>query len=390
MFEKLKEKLNDFKKAIDEKVKTVSGAGPGEAGALPETAQPAPASQPQEAAPEQQPPAAATQQSAATQQQPGATQQPAAAPQHPAAPATPPERKPEKTGVLNRALALTRGEVVLTEKDLEGPLWELEMALLESDVALPVAESIIATIKADLTGQHKKLLHSTGDVAQDALVDAISKILNVNTLDFDEYVRNHARPVVISFIGVNGTGKTTTIAKLAERLKEQKYGVVIAAGDTFRAGAIEQLERHADRLGVKMIKHQQGADPAAVIYDAVQYAKNNKKDVVLADTAGRLHTNVNLMEQLKKIGRVVRPDLTIFVDEAIAGNDAVERARLFNDAVPVSGTILTKADADAKGGAAISIAHITGKPILFLGVGQEYKDLKKFETQWFLDRLFER
>jgi fused signal recognition particle receptor len=196
--------------------------------------------------------------------------------------------------------------------------------------------------------------------------------------------------VIVSFIGVNGTGKTTTIAKLAERLKEQQYNVVIAAGDTFRAGAIEQLEKHADRLGVKMIKHQQGADPAAVIYDAVQYAKNNKKDVVLADTAGRLHTNTNLMEQLKKISRVVKPDLVIFVDEAIAGNDAVERARLFNDAVPVSGTILTKADADAKGGAAISIAHITGKPILFLGVGQEYKDLKKFETQWFLDRLFER
>ncbi|MGA9141495.1 MAG: signal recognition particle-docking protein FtsY [Methanocella sp.] len=355
MFEKLKEKLNDFRKAIDDKVKTVSGAGPEEAGA------PQQPVQPQQTAPAGQPVAAEA-----------------------------PERKPEKTGVLDRAIALTKGEVVLTDKDLEGPLWELEMALLESDVALPVAESIIATIKADLTGQHKKFLRSTGDVAEDALIDAISKILNVNTLDFDEYVRTHNKPVIISFIGVNGTGKTTTIAKLAERLKEQKYSVVIAAGDTFRAGAIEQLEKHADRLGVKMIKHQQGADPAAVIYDAVQYAKNNKKDVVLADTAGRLHTNTNLMEQLKKISRVVKPDLVIFVDEAIAGNDAVERAKLFNDAVPVSGTILTKADADAKGGAAISIAHITGKPILFLGVGQEYKDLKKFETQWFLDRLFER
>lgn len=365
MFEKLKEKLNDFKKTIDERVKAVSGTSP--------QAESAPAGQPE------------------TATAPAAQQAQHAAPEAGTAkPAEKPAEKEKSGGVLDRALALTRGEVVLSEKDLEGPLWELEMALLESDVALPVAESIIATIKADLTGQHKKFLHSTGDVAEDALVDAISKILNVNTLDFDEYVKNHSKPVIISFIGVNGTGKTTTIAKLGERLKEQKYNVVIAAGDTFRAGAIEQLEKHADRLGIKMIKHQQGADPAAVIYDAVQYAKNNKKDVVLADTAGRLHTNTNLMEQLKKISRVVKPDLVIFVDEAIAGNDAVERAKLFNDAVPISGTILTKADADAKGGAAISIAHITGKPILFLGVGQEYKDLKKFETQWFLDRLFER
>jgi fused signal recognition particle receptor len=366
MFDKLKEKLNDFKKTIDEKVKAVSGASPPAESAPPQPAEPVPPSAPAQGTAK---PAEKATSEKATSEKPA---------------------EKEKPGVLDRALALTRGEVVLSEKDLEGPLWELEMALLESDVALPVAESIIATIKADLTGQHKKFLHSTGDVAEDALIDAISKILNVNTLDFDEFVKKKEKPVIISFIGVNGTGKTTTIAKLAERLKEQKYNVVIAAGDTFRAGAIEQLEQHANRLGVKMIKHQQGADPAAVIYDAVQFAKNNKKDVVLCDTAGRLHTNTNLMEQLKKISRVVKPDLVIFVDEAIAGNDAVERAGMFNEAVPISGTILTKADADAKGGAAISIAHITGKPILFLGVGQEYKDLKKFETQWFIDRLFER
>jgi fused signal recognition particle receptor len=323
MFDKLRGRLNDFRKAIDDKLK--------------------------------------------------ATPQPA-----------------EKAGILDKAVAITKGEVILTEKDLEGPLWELEMALLESDVALPVAESIIDRVKKGLSGQRKKLLSSTGNLVEDALRDSLLGILSAHTLDFEDYVKNHEKPVTVVFTGVNGTGKTTTIAKLAELLKEKGYGVVIAAGDTFRAGAIEQLEKHADRLGVKLIKHQQGSDPAAVIYDAVAYAKSNRKDVVLADTAGRLHTNVNLMEQLKKISRVIKPDLVIFVDEAIAGNDAVERARLFNDAVPISGSILTKADADSKGGAAISIAHITGKPILYLGIGQGYKDLKKFDPEWFVDRLLER
>lgn len=351
MFDKLRERLGDFRKAIDDKLK-----------ASPEQEQKADVVIPKEEVKNE----------AKAEAKGGAS---------PEAP---------RSGILDRAVAITRGEVILSEKDLEGPLWELEMALLESDVALPVAESIIDRMKKDLSGQHKKFLRSTGDIAEDALRDSILNILSAHTLDFDEYVKNHEKPVVVVFTGVNGTGKTTTIAKLAERLKESNVGVVIAAGDTFRAGAIEQLEKHADRLGIKMIKHAQGSDPAAVIYDAVAFAKSNKKDVVLADTAGRLHTNVNLMEQLKKISRVIKPDLVIFVDEAIAGNDAVERAKIFNDAVPISGSILTKADADSKGGSAISIAHITGKPILFLGVGQEYKDLKKFDPDWFVDRLLER
>ncbi|MCD1295325.1 signal recognition particle-docking protein FtsY [Methanocella sp. CWC-04] len=361
MFDKLKEKLNDFKKTIDDKVKSVTQA---EKEQKPETAPETRAQEaPQAAAPAQAP-------ARAKETAPAGAKQP--------------------SGIFDKAVALTRGELILSEKELEGPLWDLEMALLESDVALPVAESIIETVKKDMTGQRKKLLSSTGDMTEDALRHAISDILNVNTLDFDEFVRNREKPVTIIFIGVNGAGKTTTIAKLGQYLKDHNYSVAIAAGDTFRAGAIEQLERHAEKLGIKMIKHQQGADPAAVIYDAVAYAKSNKKDIVLADTAGRLHTNINLMDQLRKISRVVKPDLVIFVDEAIAGNDAVERAKLFNDAVPINGTILTKADADSKGGAAISIAHITGKPILFLGMGQEYKDIKKFETGWFVDRLFER
>ncbi len=285
--------------------------------------------------------------------------------------------------------AVIEQEFIIDEKSLKDPMWELEMALLESDVALPVAEKIVDNVKNELVGSRRKIGSDTGKIVENALRNAISKVISVASFDFDAFIKSSAKPVTIVFVGVNGTGKTTTIAKMAERFKEQGYSVVIAAGDTFRAGAIEQIERHAESLGIKLIKHQEGADPAAIVYDAIQFAKAKHKDVVLADTAGRMHTNINLMDQLRKVCRVNNPNLIIFVDEAIAGNDAVERARLFNDAVTFNGTILTKQDADAKGGAAISIAYTTGKPILFLGVGQTYKDLVKFDPNWLLDRLFE-
>jgi len=285
-----------------------------------------------------------------------------------------------------KALLIER-EVILDEKDLSEPLWQLEMALLESDVALPVAEEIVTSIKSDLTGRKKKIGSDTGELAEVALRSALMKVLSRNSFDFDEFMKTASKPVKIIFVGVNGTGKTTSIAKVAKYLKDHGYSVILAAGDTFRAGAIEQLEVHATKLDIKLIKHKTGGDPAAVIFDAVEYARSHNKDVVLADTAGRLHTNINLMDQMRKIVRVTKPDLLIFVDEAIAGNDAVERARLFNESVPISGSILTKTDADAKGGSAISIAHITGKPVLFLGVGQDYPDLIKFQPEWLLERL---
>ncbi len=290
--------------------------------------------------------------------------------------------------ILDKAKSIVfEQEIILDEKDLTDPLWALEMALLESDVALPVAEKIVSSVKSELVGHKKKIGANTGQLAEDALRSALTKMLSANHLDFDEYIKTKEKPVKILFVGVNGTGKTTSIAKLARYLMNQGYSVVLAAGDTFRAGAIEQLEVHGERLGLKVIKHKTGGDPAAVIYDAVEYAKAHNKDVVLADTAGRLHTNINLMDQMKKIVRVTNPDLLIFVDEAIAGNDAVERARLFNESVPIGGSILTKTDADAKGGSAISIAYITGKPVLFLGIGQDYPDLVKFEPKWLVDRL---
>ncbi len=278
-------------------------------------------------------------------------------------------------------------EVILEEKDLEEPMWALEMALLESDVALPVAEEIVKEVKGDLVGRKKKIGADTGAIAEQSLRNALINLLSKNHLDFDEYIKGKEKPVKILFVGVNGTGKTTSIAKVARYLMNQDYSVVLAAGDTFRAGAIEQLEVHGNALGLKVVKHKTGGDPAAVIFDAIEYARAHNKDVVLADTAGRLHTNINLMDQMRKIVRVTKPDLLIFVDEAIAGNDAVERARLFNESVPIGGSILTKTDADAKGGSAISIAYITGKPVLFLGVGQTYPDLVKFEPGWLVDRL---
>jgi fused signal recognition particle receptor len=276
----------------------------------------------------------------------------------------------------------------IKEKDLEEPLWDLEVALLESDVAVSVSEEIVATVKKELVGKKRRWREDVGSIVEEALRDGISSVIEINNLDFDEAIENASKPVTVVFTGINGTGKTTTIAKVAHRLKKQGYGVVLAAGDTYRAGALEQIERHATNLGVKLIKHQQGADPAAVIYDAVQYARAKHKDVVLADTAGRIHTNINLMNQLKKIERVIDADLVIFVDEALAGNDAVERAFQFNAAMAIDGSILTKVDADSRGGAAISIAHATNKPILFLGIGQQYEDLVKFDAQWLLNRIF--
>ncbi|MDV0447531.1 Signal recognition particle receptor FtsY [Methanosarcinaceae archaeon Ag5] len=299
--------------------------------------------------------------------------------------------KKEKVGFFGRAKALVFDrEVILDDDDLEGPLMDLQIALLESDLALSVTDAIVASVKDQLSGTRKKFGKNTGNIVEDALKTAILDVMSANTFDFDEFIESKKGTTAhIVFVGINGTGKTTSIAKIANRLQKQGKTVTIAAGDTFRAGAIDQIQIHADRLGVKTIRHQEGSDPAAVIYDALQYSKAHKIDVLLSDTAGRMHTNVNLMAQLEKICRVGNPDLVIFVDEATAGNDAVERASQYSDAVAISGTILTKLDADSKGGAAISIAYITQKPILFFGVGQNYDDLMKFDPVWFVNKIFE-
>jgi fused signal recognition particle receptor len=284
-------------------------------------------------------------------------------------------------GRFERAKAFATGKVIIEEEDLEEPLWQLEMALLESDVEMNVAEAILDTIREKLVGETRAQVETTGALVEEALHDALVDVISVGQFDFDGRVREADKPVTIIFTGVNGVGKTTTIAKMARYLDERGLSVVLANGDTYRAGANEQIRKHAENLGEKLIAHEQGGDPAAVIYDAVEYAEAHEIDVVLGDTAGRLHTSNDLMAQLEKIDRVVDPDMTLFVDEAVAGQDAVQRAKEFNDAAEIDGAVLTKADADSQGGAAISIAHVTGKPILFLGVGQGYDDLEKFDPE---------
>ena len=296
----------------------------------------------------------------------------------------------EETGsrsVFQQAKAFATGKVVIEEEDLEEPLWALEMALLESDVEMNVAEAILETIREKMVGETRAQVQTTAQLVEEALHDALYEVISVGQFDFDERVAEADKPMVIVFTGVNGVGKTTTIAKLSEYLADRGYSSVLANGDTYRAGANEQLREHAEALDRKLIAHEQGGDPAAVVYDAVEYAEAHDVDVVLGDTAGRLHTSTDLMAQLEKIDRVVDPDMTLFVDEAVAGQDAVERAKKFDEAAEIDGAVLTKADADSQGGAAISIAYVTGKPILFLGTGQGYADLERFDPEALVDSL---
>jgi fused signal recognition particle receptor len=275
----------------------------------------------------------------------------------------------------------------LKEDKLEEILYDLEMALLESDVAFPVAKEVVDTLAEELRGKRVAREVSIEVGVEAALRDAITEAMTVPTIDLFEIVKTHPKPVVIMFVGVNGTGKTTTIAKLAYHIQKKGYTAVVAAADTFRAGAIEQLEKHAEAVGFKLVRHEAGSDPAAVAYDAVEHARARKRDVVLIDTAGRMQTNTNLMDQMKKIKRVASPDLIFYIGDALAGNDAIEQAKEFNAAVGIDGIVLTKIDADAKGGAALSIAHTIGKPIVFVSTGQGYEDIRRFNVQWMVDRL---
>jgi len=277
----------------------------------------------------------------------------------------------------------------ISESDFNEIFDDLELLLLENNVALEVVETIKENLQKELLNKEVKKQDIEKEIKL-ALKKSLQEIIIEpdNILDTIKEIKRQGKgPFKILFFGINGAGKTTAIAKLTHLLKKNKFSVVLAAADTFRAASIEQLQIHADKLGVKMIKHDYGSDPSAVAFDAIKHAETNKIDVVLVDTAGRMHTKDDLLREMEKIVRVSDPDLKIFVAEAIAGNDATEQARAFNNAIEIDGSILSKTDIDEKGGTIISISHVTSKPILYLGVGQNYEDLELFDKKKFIDQL---
>jgi len=277
---------------------------------------------------------------------------------------------------------------VIREKHLDNVLPELELALMESDVAMEAVEEMEIIIRKRLVGLRVENRAAIVPTIEKALKASLVELLSKTTFDPQTLLEKRDGPLIIAFVGVNGTGKTTTIAKIADWLQQNGKSVVLAASDTFRAGAIEQLEVHAERLGCKFIKHQAGADPAAVAFDAVEHARAKHRDIVLIDTAGRMQTNTNLMDEMKKIKRVAKPDLIMFVGDSLAGNDAIDQAKKFHEAVGIDAVVLTKSDVDAKGGAALSISSAIGQPIAFVGIGQDYGDIMPFDATWIVERIF--
>ena len=284
----------------------------------------------------------------------------------------------------------TGGRVITASSKLDSILEELEEDLLTSDMAQGAAEEVVSTLKANLIGTRLSGVKKLEIVLEEALRNTLLKLLESGYWDFDKTVDaflEEGSPVVIMVVGVNGTGKTTTTAKIAHQLSEQGKSVVLAAADTFRAGAIDQLATHAERIGVRCIRSQRGGDAAAVSRDAVDSAKARGEDIVIIDTAGRMQNKTNLMEELRKVHRVTQPHLVLFVADALAGNDAVTQAVEFQRMLSFDGAVLCKLDTDAKGGAALSIAHSTGRPIVLAGIGQGYEDLIPFDPEWLLDSI---
>ncbi|OIO41360.1 signal recognition particle-docking protein FtsY [Candidatus Pacearchaeota archaeon CG_4_9_14_3_um_filter_31_7] len=298
------------------------------------------------------------------------------------------ERRDEKEEVVDEGGKEKKGffeklvSVKLDNDDFDEIFEELEVILLQNNIAVKVIDAIRENMKKDLVGISMKRKEFNNKV-KESLKEAMKNLL-MEPFDLIAQIKKEIKekkPYVIVFFGINGSGKTTTIAKIADLLKKNDLSCIISASDTFRAAAIQQLEQHGENLGIKVIKHDYGGDPAAVAYDAIEHAKAKEIDVVLVDTAGRMHSNENLIKEMEKIIRVNKPDLKLFVAESITGNDAVNQAQIFNDKVGIDGSVLTKADVDEKGGTAVSIIYVTKKPILFLGVGQKYSDLEKFDPK---------
>ncbi len=294
-----------------------------------------------------------------------------------------------KSGLKGLVTKVTTTE--LKAESLRPLLADFKMTLAENDVAFPVADKVCDELEKRLEGVQVKRLEDRRKIIEENLRQVLLEVMltdkQISILKMAEEKRKLKEPLLILFVGINGTGKTTTIAKVGQFFKDKAYSIVLAGSDTYRAGSIEQLEEHAKRLNLRMIKHQYGADPAAVAYDAVSHAKAHGVNVVLIDTAGRMQTNQNLMNELSKIKRIIKPDLTLLTVDSLAGNDAVAQAEEFNKCVGIDATILTKVDADVKGGAALSVTYVTQKPIMFIGVGQTYKDLEVFNPEKFVNMI---
>jgi len=284
------------------------------------------------------------------------------------------------------------GRVIKQSAALDSLLEEMEMILLEADMGIDIIEFVLELLRAELVGNRLRKGADLAKVLEASLKRALRSLLKSGYWDLDETVRklsiDEDGPIVLMVVGVNGVGKTTSVAKMAHRFTQQGHDVVLAAGDTFRAGAIDQLQTHADRLGVRCISSQRGGDPAAIARDAIDSARARGADVVIVDTAGRMQNKRNLMEELRKVHRIAQPHLVLFVADALAGNDAIEQAVVFQEMLDFDGFFLCKLDT-AKGGAALSIAHITGRPIVMVGVGQEYVDLHPFDPDWLLEEMFQ-
>lgn len=279
----------------------------------------------------------------------------------------------------------------LKVQNLNPILSEFKMSLAENDVAFPVADKICDELEKRLISVQVKRLEDRKKVVEEKLRQVLLEVMlsknKIDLLEMADEKRKKSETFILMFVGINGTGKTTTIAKVAQFFRDKGYSIVLAGADTYRAGSIEQLEEHGKRLGMRVIKSNYGGDPAAVAFDAVNHAKAHGINVVLIDTAGRMQTNQNLMNELVKVKRVVGPDLTILTVDSLIGNDAVMQAEEFNQSVGIDATILTKVDADVKGGSALSVTYVTQKPILFIGVGQTYKDLELFKPERFVDMI---
>ncbi len=294
-----------------------------------------------------------------------------------------------KSGFKGLVTKVTTAE--FKSENLAPILADFKMSLCQNDVAFPVADKISEDLEKRLVGVQVKRMDDKKKVVEENLRQVLLEVMltgvRIDLLKLADEKRKKGEPFVLMFVGINGTGKTTTVAKVAQFFSDKRYSVVLAGADTYRAGSIEQLEEHAKRLGLRIIKSNYGGDPAAVAYDAVNHAKAHGINIVLIDTAGRMQTNQNLMNELIKVKRVVCPDLTILTVDSLIGNDAVMQAEEFNKAVGVDATILTKVDADVKGGSALSVTYVTQKPILFIGVGQTYKDLELFNPEKFVNMV---